>query len=147
MEQNHEFEIDGKTFRVVGLMEPKKAWNVARRLMPLGGALKELLPLALQFRGGEINSDNVAAALSLLEPITQYLSRMPDADSDFVIDACLDVVQFKTGQDRGWVRIATGGQLMFEWITMPMMIRMTVEVVRENLTTFFPGLASALAEA
>ena len=143
-----EFQIGDRTFRVNGLMEPRRAFHVARRLMPLSGAMKDLLPIAMQLRGeGDLTGESVGAAMALLEPITQYLAEMPEADANYVIDACLDVILFKVGEDRGWVKVATEGHFMFNWITMPMMIRMVVEVVRTNLIAFFPGLASALSAA
>jgi hypothetical protein len=142
-----EFQIGGHTFKAEGLA-PKKAWHVTRRLAPVFGGLKEALPtmLVMLRSPAEGSSDEAVFenAATVFEPIAQALARMPEDDSDYIMDACLRAVSVKMDGDRGWARVqAPGGALMFDWITMQMMIQIVWHVLRANLTGFFPAGAPA----
>lgn len=135
--------IIGEHQFVIGNLEPKRAFHVMRRLAPLVGSLRDFLPYATGekvFDGA--NLDDVAM---LVEPIAMGLASMPEADANYVIDACLSVVQLR---HPGGVMTPVqagggGGHLMYDWISMPMMMRLVYETVIANLAGFTTAGASA----
>ena len=133
----YEFDLADHTFRASKLA-PKPAWHVVRRLAPLIGSFKDLLP---SLSGASLS--DVDAIVAIAAPLSEALAQMPDADADYVIDTCLAAVRLKVDNDRGWAPIMAGGGLMYDWITMPIMIQIVWRVLSHNLADFFPGKASA----
>lgn len=128
-----EFEINGVQYRS-DRMDAKKQFHVARRLAPLLAGL-----------GGSLKSDK-ASFSEFIGPIADALSKMSDEDTDYVIDACLRIVQRRQGQN--WQAItARSGDLMFDDIDLPVMLRLTVAVIQQSLGGFFPGGPSISTEA
>lgn len=128
-----EFEINGVQYRS-DRMDAKKQFHVARRLAPLLAGL-----------GGAIKGEKAGFA-EFVGPIADAVSKMSDEDTDYVIDACLRVVQRQQGQT--WQAVTSrGGDLMFDDIDLPVMLRLTVAVIQQSLGGFFPGGPSASTAA
>lgn len=120
-----EFEIGGNTYRS-GKMDTFKQFHVSRRLVPILG--------------------NVAGAVSgeakfedLVQPLMHGIACMTDADCDFILEACLKVVQRQQGN--AWSQIYAGANqaLMFDDIDMSVMLQIAGKVIQDNLSGFFPG--------
>jgi hypothetical protein len=131
----NEFTIGSHDFRANPLA-PKRAFHVARRIAPVIGGLKDLIPLLL---GKGIDLDDMEGVAAILEPIAQAMAKLPEDDADYILEHCLEVVQVKVEGGRGWAPIQTGGALMYEWLTMPMMLQIAWTVLQQNLTSFFPA--------
>ncbi|MGI4851695.1 MAG: phage tail assembly chaperone [Janthinobacterium lividum] len=133
----HEFSI--------GRMPVRKQFHVARRLAPLMSSMVGQLdalrsapaPLA------ETGADKLDSILSRLKiaPIADALADMNDADCDYILDACLDVVSIKQGERM--FPLMRGGRMMFDFITMPQMLQIAAEVVKQDLAGFMTGGGSA----
>lgn len=128
-----EFEIGGNTYRS-GKMDTFKQFHVSRRLVPILG--------------------NVAGAVSgeakfedLVQPLMHGIACMTDADCDFILEACLKVVQRQHGN--AWAQIYAGANqaLMFDDIDMSVMLQIAGKVIQDNLSGFFPGKVAAASPA
>lgn len=127
---NDTVEVGGFSYRI-GRIDARKQFHVSRRLMPLlaglGGAA------ALKSQAG---ADGFK---KFLVPISEVLSKMSDEDVDYVLDACLSVCQRLQPNGQGAPVMARGGGMMFNDIDMGQMVQLSVHVIRENLSGFFPA--------
>lgn len=124
-----EVELNGQTYRI-DRMNVFDQWDVARRLMPVLGALT-----------GIKDGDSLS---KMLMPAFQSLGSMSNEDSSFVLNKCLSVVKRRQVID-GAVAYANvlGGKnsLMFDDIDMFIMLRLATFVVVENIGDFFSQAA------
>jgi hypothetical protein len=131
-------DLDGKTYQISRLT-PKKAFHVARRLAPfLGAILPHLRTLFEKGDDGKPPAPDtfLERGAELLPAIADIIAKMPNDDCDFIIDNCLSVVSIK--QDRGSAPVISNGTLMFDFIDLKTMMQLTAEVVKVNLSDFFP---------
>lgn len=125
-----EFEHDGQTYRV-GKIDARAQFHILRRLAPVLG---ELAP-ALQGGKGGIDS---------LPAIAGAIAKLSDTDADYCIFGLLKVVSRKQPQGLGWGPVATGELLMYDDITMAVMLKLAWEALSYNMAGFFAGLPSGL---
>ena len=127
------FTIGDHEFRASGLT-PRKAFHVARRLAPFLAMLKDLSPF---LKGAEtLDKDDPASIEKVLRPIGAAFAEMPEDDADYILDTCLAVVELKLRGDAGSQSVWISGEPMFEWIDMPMMLRIVWHVVQANVASF-----------
>jgi hypothetical protein len=133
--------IDGREF-VIGKLDPRRAFHVVRRLAPLVGSLRDFVPY---MTGDEqFDPNDLDQITSLAEPLARALAEIPESDANYVIDTCLSVVHVKLIEQGGVLSpIMSGSHMMYDWITMPMMIRLVIQSVMENLQGFIPAGARA----
>lgn len=129
-----ELTVNGNQYSV-GKLDAKRQFHVARRLAPvllaLGGAAAGIQAM--------LSGKGDAEALSAMAPMAAVLANMSDADSEYVIDAALSVVQRQSGQ--GWQRVqVAGGALLFDDIDAFVMTQLTVAALRHNLGNFTAAL-------
>ncbi|AFC85920.1 phage tail assembly chaperone [Frateuria aurantia] len=125
-----QFEINGRQYQSAK-MDTRKQFHVARRLAPAMGSL------AAVAASGSVDN------LSVLSPLASAIAAMPDADCDFVLDACLAVVSLN--QSGSWVQIANrSGGLQFDEIELGEMLQIAAKVIQENLGGFLPAKAAPL---
>ncbi|WP_374572789.1 phage tail assembly chaperone [Phenylobacterium sp.] len=123
-------EIAGHTYKI-GRLDARRQFHVARRLVPIMGALAGAL------------QDATANLLEALGPIGDAMAAMPDTDADYVVSACLSTVERQIPGGAGWGPVqASNGGLMYDDIDLATMLRLVAAVIRENLGDFFSGLAS-----
>jgi hypothetical protein len=133
--------IDDHVF-VINRLDPKRAFHVMRRLAPLVGALREFIPFMLG--DASFDPNDLDTVTRLAEPVARGISEMPEADADYVIDTCLSVIQVRLPENQNILTpVQSGTHLMYDWITMPMMVRLVVQSVIENLQGFSPAGARA----
>jgi hypothetical protein len=118
-----EFEISGNAYRS-GKMDTFKQFHVSRRLVPAFGNVVGGIH-------GEAGFDD------LIQPLMQAIASMTDADCDFILDACLNVVRRQ--QKDAWSPIYAGANqsLMFDDIDMTVMLQIAGKVIQDNLSSFF----------
>jgi hypothetical protein len=136
-----EYSSDGRQF-VIGNLDPLRAFHVVRKIAPLVGSLKDFIPY---ITGMEVFDPNDLETMTVLaEPIAKALAEMPEADANYVIFTSLSVVQVRLPeQGNALAPITVGTSFMFDWITMPLMVRLVIQGVLENGGGFIP--AGALA--
>lgn len=131
-----EFAIAGSNYKA-GKLDPFKQFHIARRLAPLLSSAGEIMKAHAAASG----DDDEAAMLAALEPVTRVLGSIPDADVEYVLGACLDVVSREQEGGKGWARVrSSGGALMFDDIDMVAMLQIAWNVLRHNLGGFSHAL-------
>ena len=121
----------------VGRLSAKQQLHVFRRLGPILAAVGK--PVGDMVKGyGSLKAaeDSGAGNLSeLLAPVMNELSRMPDADVDYIIDTCLAVCSRLEGER--YAPMMRQGVLVFQDIDMVIMVRLAIEVIKDNIGNFF----------
>ena len=97
-----EFEINGVQYRAQ-TMDARRQFHVARRLSAV------LAPSADAINGVK-DSDSKGAFIAAVNSFVDAVSKLPDDQLDYVIDACLDTVSRKDGTQ--WSPIRRGGAMM-----------------------------------
>ncbi|QNB08337.1 hypothetical protein G5S34_17305 [Herbaspirillum frisingense] len=134
-----ELELAGKGYSI-GKMSAKKQFHVSRRIAPL---IPKLIPLFTRVRkGGGISSDLDGLA-EVLQPFADALAKMNDEDAEYVMDACMAVIQRKN--DFGWTAAWNEQvkQPMFDDIDLGVMLPLTVRCIVVNLGPFIQGLLTS----
>lgn len=140
-----EVEIDGQIYllnRFTG--GARKQFHVFRRLLP---ALSSIGPLlALKDSATLLPSDNGEIAEPLLKAVgglADAIGAMSDIDADYVMDTCLDAIQFKTAG--GWQRLraSNGAMMLSSADDLAVQMRLVFEVLMENLGSFSQPLTLA----
>ena len=127
-----EFELEGRTYRA-NKIDARTQFHIVRRLAPVLG---EIAP-ALQGKGG----------LEALPPLASAVAKLTDSDADYAIFGLLKAVVRKQDQGLGWGPVATGEQLMYDDITMPLMLKLAWQSFSFTMSGFFAALPSDLKEA
>ena len=130
-----EFEIGGKNYRS-GKLGAMAQFHLSRRIAPI---IPTLIPVFVKLSKGGLNQD-LSGFADVLGPFALGLSEMTDEAGEYIIGACLSVVQRNSG--KSWVPVwsmqAKGP--MFEDIEMDAMIKITVRVIQDNLGPFIKGI-------
>jgi len=133
-----EFTIGQGQYRA-GKLDARRQFHVARRIAPLVGQLQMLAPALAGKNIEEMSEAETARAFEqALIPFTEELSKMSDADCDYVLDACLSVVQ-RQQQGGGWQAIwnPRAGRMQFEDINVSEMMQIAGQVIMDSLGGFF----------
>jgi hypothetical protein len=130
-----EFRIGDHLYRA-RQMNARQQFHVARRLAPLVGQVAALSGLLAG------SQDSNALFDTMLMPFAQALSKVSDADCDYVLDACLSVTQRQSGANGSmvWSDVwnARAQRMQFEDIDdVGSMIQIASEVLQDNLGNFF----------
>jgi hypothetical protein len=128
-----ELDIDAKKYRT-GRLTAFQQFHIARKLAP---ALFALGKAAMKDEG-QLSSMKDFDVLLAFGPLVEVISKMSEADTEYVLNVCLSTCQRQEGN--AWAAVYTIGQrLMFEDIGLQAMLQLTVAVIRENLGNFFPA--------
>jgi hypothetical protein len=125
----------GHTYRVTKKLNCMEQFHVTRRLGPalvIAGVSFKML----------MNGENISmdALVSVAGPVMQIISRMSDDDVEYIIRTCLKTVERMQNGAFAPVLTADGSAFMFADMDQAEMIRMTVEVIQNNLENFMPGV-------
>lgn len=123
-------EINGHSFEI-GQLSVRNQFHVARRLAPV---------LAVIFSNGAITPETVMSSLS---DVATSIADMRDADADYVMDACLSVVKFiDPSSNNAKFPIQVGKQFRYDWIDLPLAMKLVGEVIKNNLSSFMSAVPS-----
>lgn len=131
----NDVEIGPFKYRI-GAMDTMVQFHVARRIAPAVATAGVSISEVAQ-SGADMTADNLL--LGLMGPVSKVIAEMADTEVNYVLNACLAVVS-REQTDGRFALVQRGGKLMFSDIDMPTMVRLTVEVLKENLGGFFPML-------
>lgn len=132
-----EFEIGGQRYRAEKL-DAFKQLHVSRKIAPI---VPKLLPMFLKFsEQGDSMKEDLTGMAEAFEPLAQALADMPDADCEYVFNACLGVVA--RNQLGNWASIwnQNARSLMFDDIDLGVMVQLTAKVIWDSLGNFIRGL-------
>ena len=133
-----EIEVGGQLYRI-GKLDAFKQFHVARRLAPIQLAMG-LSAGEMMAKGAEANETAMLGAI--MGPIAEIVAKMPEDDVNYILRTCLAVCTRSQGENK-WARVMVDANLMFADIDMTHMMRLTIEVVKENLGGFFGMLPGA----
>ncbi|WP_250512699.1 phage tail assembly chaperone [Caballeronia sp. INDeC2] len=150
-----EFEINGVQYRS-GKLDTFKQLHVSRKIAPLVPRVLPAFAAIAQVKreDGAIIGDALDEARKLgvkdidliakaIEPVTNVMADMSDADVEYLFANCLTVVQRKQGKD--WAPIWRNDALMFDDIELPQMTQIAMKVIWDNLGPFIQGLLAKQA--
>ena len=121
-----QFTIKDKTFDS-GRLNAFQQLHVVRRLAPVTERL-----VALAGSAGDPEA--------FLGPLARTVGELPDADVDYILNACLDVTQIR--QDTGGF-----GRAIADTVDLDMLLGIAAHVLKDNLSGFFADLPSVLNRA
>ena len=130
-----EFEINGVQYRAQ-TMDARRQFHVARRLSAV------LAPSADAINGVK-DSDSKGAFIAAVNSFVDAVSKLPDDQLDYVIDACLDTVSRKDGTQ--WSPIRRGGAMMYD-LDLYTQGAIVWHVVKGALDGFFASLPAAVRD-
>lgn len=127
--------INGDTYRI-GTLSAIKQFHLVRRIVPLAAKGSEGL-LALQSAKPGSSAKDFAA---LLVPLIDEVAKMPDEEAEYVIFTCLGVVSREVTGGGFAPMLDRNGHLMYQDLTMEVMLQLVGAVIKGNLSGFFKGL-------
>lgn len=142
-----EFAVGEHTYRG-NKLSAKKQLHVGRRIVPLAVSFIDAGLLATVrkevAKGKEARPEALLGGLTdkdlgaMLKGVLDNLASLPEADVDYVIDACLAVTERRQASG-GWARVMTGEQMQFQDLDLPALLKIVWEVLQHNLSGFFAG--------
>lgn len=129
-----EFEVEGRTYRA-NKIDARSQFHIVRRLAPVLG---EIAP-AIQ-AGGK------SGGLEALPALTNAIAKLSDTDADYCIFGLLKAVTRKQDQGLGWTPVSTENLIMYDDITMPIMLQLAWKAFSFNMSGFFAALPSDFKE-
>lgn len=140
-----EFKHGQHTYRA-GKLPAMTQLHVTRRLAPFLSALMGALPggqaqallKAAKETAPAAEADAAQLGMAAMGPLLDAVGSMPDEQVDYVIKACLSVVERKDASG-GWAQVMSSGGLMFEDLDMVALLSITRHVLQRDLAGFFGG--------
>ena len=127
-------EIKGQTYQLATLPAITQ-FHVSRRLGPILATVG--ISIQMLKSGLKLDLDDF---VPMLEPVLDVMAKMKDEDVNYVMFTCLGAVKRLQGENK-WAPVTTAGSLiMFEDIGMDLMLRLVIEVLKENLGPFLMEL-------
>ncbi len=134
----------GQEYYRVGKLNAFKQLHIVRRLSPCLGKLAGLanmagshIKLKKDAEGKVVDFEGDIAVI--LTPLTEAISALKDEDTEYILNACLEVTERKQAGNN-WVPVRVNKTTMFSDISLPVMLQIAYYVIRENLTDFFSAL-------
>jgi hypothetical protein len=135
-----EFAVNEKKYKS-SRIDARRQFHLLARLSPIATAL-------VRAAKQEVEAENKdAVKLAIFADLAGAISRMSDADRDYILDSCLGVVQRQQSGGIWSPIMAQGGVMMFDDIDPAVMLQIAGTVLMENLGPFFAELRSRFAGA
>lgn len=115
----------------IGRLPAMSQFHVTRRIAPVLASMGVSVVSALR-SGGDVDESNLSA---IMGTASELVAKMSNEDVEYVIFTCLSVVRKRQG-DR-WAAVVNGRNFQFQDMDMPLMLRLTVAVLKENMGSFF----------
>lgn len=132
---NEVIEIAGNKYRVAKKLSAMEQFHVTRRLGP--ALIVCGITFKMMMEGKEIPITEWAAVAG---PVLQVVSSMSDEDVEYIINQSLKTCERESAGRWAPLYAPDGKVLMFEDMDMAEILRLTVEVLRENLVNFAKGM-------
>ena len=134
-----EATINGQTYQL-GKLDAMKQLHITRRIAPLLAQLTALAKSAQTPDGTPSMSNLFSLDMALLQPLALAFAALPDADVEYVIGTCMNVVSRRIENGTGWAKVmAPNNVLMYADIDMSVLISLVIQVVWSNLQSFIPA--------
>lgn len=137
MDSARSFEIGERKFQL-NKIDAFRQFHIVRRIGPL------LAELVTSMQGiGKIDEKSMSEEqkfehfAKLAGPLMSSLSKLSDADSDYVMLRLLASVEIYQSQHNVWAKVATENAVAFQDIELPMMLQIAGKALMYNLSGFF----------
>lgn len=131
------FEAGGRKFKL-GKIDAFRQFHIVRRIGPL---LAEMMPVIAGIAKSKVDKMSEAEKLEefarMAAPIMQGLSKLSDADADYVLFRLLSAVEVHQEQFNSWAKIATDNGLMMQDMELPLLLNAAGRSLMFNLSGFF----------
>lgn len=127
-----EVEVNGNAY-LIGRIDAMKQLHVSRRVMPVlvaaGISIAEI---------GSAAQMSEAVLLRLADKALDVVSKMSDADFEYVVRAALGVVKRRpAGSQDPWAPVMNGSLFQFGDMDQRTIIQVSIASLRENMGGFF----------
>lgn len=141
----HAFNIGGSVYRSSGI-DPISQGHIARRLMPLLGALAPSIQKHLSGQPVMAGPTSIAAIVEQAMPLVEYLAHIDDATHDFILARTLCGVERERPGHAGWERVWNDKRaaLCVDGISGADVIEIVVRVLLAELAPFFLSIIERL---
>jgi len=134
-----EFAINGQTYRM-GKLDAMRQFHLSRRVAPI---IPTLIPVFVKLsKDGGLNQD-LGGFASVLGPFADGLSQMSDEVGEYIIGACLGVVQRQVGSNWANVWNAPAKACMFDDMDLGVIMQVVMRVVQDSLGPFISGILTS----
>lgn len=127
-------DINGQTY-VIEKLPALAQFHVTRRLAPILATMG--ISVQSLSAGSKMAIDDF---LPVMGPVSEVIAHMSDDEVNYIIFTCLNVVSRQQGDKFARISAPNVQTLMFADIDMGIMLRLTVEVVKDSLGNFMQGL-------
>lgn len=134
----NELTLGDRVYRI-GKLNAMQQFHLVRRLGPVlvvAGVTLDMLRKGMKIDLGDI--------VAMAGPVMDIMSKMPDDEAEYLVFLCLGCCQIKQGNAFAPMMTPDGKKLMFADIEMPEMLRVVIEVLKDNLGNFLKGLGDEL---
>lgn len=151
-----EFTIEGFRYRIVGKLDALRQFHVVRRLAPLLSAFVNVDLAALREAAAAAADPAAAAAADadprageamrlLLPALADALAHMTDDDTNYVVGACIGLVERDVGGGAGWGPVwnPAAKQMQYQDISFLAMLQLLGRVLMRNVGDFGSALSQA----
>lgn len=134
------FEAGGRKFKI-GKLDAFRQFHIVRRIGPL---LAGMIPVFAEIKSAKVDDlpeeEKLAAFGKIAEPIMGGLSKLSDADADYVLFRLLSVVEVQQPEFNTWAKIANDSGLMIQDLELPLLLQAAARAFMFNLSGFFASL-------
>lgn len=134
----NKFSIGGKEFSLSKL-DAFKQFHIVRRVGPILTQLLPHLNALSKLKEDPSDPDKLAQLAALATPILDGLSKLSDADADYVLHNLLASVQVKQAHGN-WATIYANGGMMINDLELPVLMQCAGRAFAYNLAGFFAAL-------
>ena len=132
------FEVGGRKFQL-NKIDAFRQFHIVRRIGPL---LADLVPAMSGIAKAKVDNlseeQKLAEFGKVLNPIMQGISKLSDADADYVLFRLLGSVEVQQPQfNNAWAKVATDSGIMMQDLELPVLLTAAGKALAYNLSGFF----------
>lgn len=131
------FEINNRKFKL-GKIDAFRQFHIVRRIGPL---LAEFMPALAGMNQKKManlsETEKLEEFVKMIQPVMLGLSKLSDADADYVLFRLLGAVEVHQGQFDTWAKVATDTGLMMQDLELPTLLQVAGRSLIFNLSGFF----------
>lgn len=143
MPETDPFEAGGHRYRIAGKLNAIQQLHIVRRLAPLIGAFQGVDLAALRPADQGAAPERAEQAMKqIMGPLAEGVAKLSDADTEYVLAACMGLVQRDLGGGSGWGPVWNAGARTMQYsdIGFAELIQIVGRVLMANLGDFGSAL-------
>jgi hypothetical protein len=131
------FELEGRKYQL-SKIDAMKQYHIVRKIGPLladlVSSMKDVVALKAD---GLTESQKLEEIAKVASPIMNGLSKLSDADSEYVLFRLLAAVEVEQPQFRTWAKVAVENGIMMQDLELPTLLQLAGKSLAYNLSSFF----------